>query len=53
MRDAVMAVGVICVLSGLVLRPRRGDTKGLSFALIVVGALMLVAGPAGRLAKVW
>jgi len=53
MREAIVVVGAACALIGLFLRQRNGDTKGLSMALVVVGLMLIVAGPLGRYWDFW
>jgi hypothetical protein len=52
-REAFMIVGALCALAGLVTRELHNDVRGLGLALIVVGCLMIVAGPVGSMLGFW
>ena len=53
LRDAVMLIGFVCVLIGLLVRGRGGDGKGLGVALVLVGVCMILSGPVGLLLRLW
>ena len=54
LRHALLIVGALCVAAGLLIRNiRQGDLNGFSTALIIVGILLAVADPVGRLFGLW
>lgn len=54
LRHALLIVGILTILVGLYARnKRKGDLDGLSMALIVVGVMMAIADPAGRVLGWW
>lgn len=52
-KEALIIVGVLCVAAGLIARQHAGANKGLGVALIIVGTLMIVAWPLGRMIDLW
>ena len=52
-REALIAVGIVCAVAGLVIRELHSDVRGLGLALFVVGAMMLVMGPVGSILGWW
>jgi hypothetical protein len=54
LRHALLIVGALCIVAGLLVRNiHGGDLRGLSSALIIVGILLAIADPAGRLTGLW
>ncbi|MEQ8935957.1 MAG: hypothetical protein RIE56_09235 [Amphiplicatus sp.] len=53
LQEAFLIVGVLCIGAGLAFRDRGISNRGLSMALIVVGAACAIAGPLGRRLGVW
>lgn len=53
LQEALIAVGVFCIIAGLYFRDRGVSNRGFSMALIVVGALVAILGPLGRALGVW
>lgn len=53
LQEALVSVGILCVLAGTGLRGRGETSRGLSIALIVVGVVCVILGPAGRRFGVW
>lgn len=53
LKEALIIVGVLFVAAGLVARHAAGVNKGLGVAMIIVGILMIVAWPLGRMAGLW
>jgi hypothetical protein len=53
MRDAFLVVGLFCILTGLILRKREGEARGLGVAFAVVGAIIIATVLIGRNAHWW
>ena len=52
-REALIAVGILCAVAGLVVRELHTDVKGLGMALFVVGVAMFILGPVGSILGWW
>lgn len=52
-REALIIVGALCALAGLVIREIHTDVRGLGLALFLVGCAMIVAGPLGSILGWW
>ncbi|MCA8888748.1 MAG: hypothetical protein KDA46_07970 [Parvularculaceae bacterium] len=52
-RDALVIIGALCVVAGMVVRQLTPAGRGLGMSLIVVGCMMVIAGPLGRTFGFW
>jgi hypothetical protein len=52
-RDALIIIGALCVIAGMLLREQSPASRGLGMSLMVVGCMMIVAGPLGRAIDLW
>lgn len=52
-RNAFIVIGFGCIFAGLLVRRTGATSRGLGMALIVVGAVMIVAATAGRIYGWW
>lgn len=52
-KEALILVGFICILAGLLIRPRGVTLKGFSVAMMTVGAMLIIAWPLGRFFGLW
>lgn len=52
-RNAFIVIGFACIFGGLLVRRSGLTSRGLGMALIVVGAVMILAATAGRLYGWW
>ena len=52
-REALIAVGILCAVAGLVVRELHTDVRGFGLALFVVGCMMFIMGPVGSILGWW
>jgi hypothetical protein len=52
-REALIIVGALCAVLGVILREAHNDVRGLGLAMVVVGCALFVAGPVGSLFGWW
>jgi hypothetical protein len=52
-RNAFIVIGFVCIFIGLIAREVNELHRGIGMALVVVGALMVVAATLGRLWHFW
>ena len=52
LKESLIIVGIACVAAGLLARERL-SSRGLGMALIVVGVMMIIAWPLGRMFGMW
>ncbi|MEL6323632.1 MAG: hypothetical protein AAFY84_02715 [Pseudomonadota bacterium] len=53
LKESLFLVGAVTVIIGLLLRRLPGNFKGLGFAVILVGLVILIGAPLGRFLGWW
>jgi len=53
LRDAIVAIGLLCCVAGIFVRENREAARGIGMATIVVGAMLVIAGPVGDALGWW
>lgn len=53
LKDSFILIGLVSILLGLLIRRAGGNYRGLGLAVALVGVILLVAPPVGRLAGWW
>lgn len=52
-REALIIVGALCAVLGVLVRESHNDVRGLGLAMVIVGCMLFVAGPLGSLFGWW
>jgi uncharacterized membrane protein len=52
-RDALVAIGLLTAVAGMFVRENREASRGIGMAMIVVGAMLVLAGPVGHALHWW